>query len=184
MLKAIQTKADGILFRSRTEARWALFFSACHIKYQYEREGFHLEDGGLYVPDFYLPEYKCWVEIKGEEKDHETHVRKLRQVTDADGSFGFVFVGQPIEMKGTFVGNDSCDSGGGWYGQRLNAGIAIASKSLSMVVLVNDGRSDRSFYDHAWNYLEEVYQGDYRDQWFGSGVFDAAREVERVRFWK
>jgi hypothetical protein len=40
--KAIRTKYNGILYRSRTEARWAVFFDSLGIKYLYESEGFDL----------------------------------------------------------------------------------------------------------------------------------------------
>lgn len=64
--KAIQTEYRGILYRSRLEARWATFFYTLGIKFQYEHEGFDL-DGYRYLPDFYLQDLKCYVEIKGEK---------------------------------------------------------------------------------------------------------------------
>lgn len=63
MIKNIETEYKGIKFRSRLEARWAAFFDELQIHYQYEVEGFNI-DGTWYVPDFYLPDYSCWVEIK------------------------------------------------------------------------------------------------------------------------
>lgn len=63
MLKSIETEYNGIKFRSRLEARWAVFFDELQISYQYEVEGFDI-NGTWYVPDFYLPDYSCWVEIK------------------------------------------------------------------------------------------------------------------------
>jgi len=65
-LKAIQTKYDGYHFRSRLEARWAVFFNAAGIKYEYEKEGFKLP-AGSYLPDFWLPELNLWLEVKGSE---------------------------------------------------------------------------------------------------------------------
>ena len=67
MIKAIDTKYNGYKFRSRLEARWAVFFDEMGIKYEYESEGFELSDGTRYLPDFYLPELKCYVEIKHSE---------------------------------------------------------------------------------------------------------------------
>lgn len=64
-MKAIETIYNGYRFRSRLEARWAVFFDELGIKYQYELEGFKLSDGTLYLPDFYLPDLKFWVEVKG-----------------------------------------------------------------------------------------------------------------------
>lgn len=76
--RAIPTKYAGHLFRSRLEARWAVFFDALKISWQYEPQGYLV--GGLnaecypdvpsaqsrqYLPDFYLPQTETWVEVKG-----------------------------------------------------------------------------------------------------------------------
>lgn len=64
---AIQTEYAGYLFRSRLEARWAVFFDTLGFKWSYESEGF--EGGGArYLPDFYLQDIGCWVEVKGDPK--------------------------------------------------------------------------------------------------------------------
>jgi hypothetical protein len=65
-MKAIETFFDGYKFRSRLEARWACFFKTLGVKYEYEKEGFDL-DGVWYLPDFWLPDLQCWIEIKGQE---------------------------------------------------------------------------------------------------------------------
>ena len=52
MIKAIETIYDGYKFRSRLEARWAVFFKSLEIKYEYEPEGFMLPSGAKYLPDF------------------------------------------------------------------------------------------------------------------------------------
>ena len=51
-LKAIETRYAGCRFRSRLEARWAVFFDALSMKWQYEAQGFRLSDGTQYLPDF------------------------------------------------------------------------------------------------------------------------------------
>jgi hypothetical protein len=62
-LKAIETVYRGYRFRSRLEARWAVFFDALHISYEYEKEGYDL-DGLWYLPDFWLSRLELFVEIK------------------------------------------------------------------------------------------------------------------------
>lgn len=68
-MKPIETPYEGYRFRSRLEARWAVFFDALGIKWEYEKEGYELSRGHLsslyYLPDFWLPELDCWIEIKG-----------------------------------------------------------------------------------------------------------------------
>lgn len=55
IIKAIETKYKGYRFRSRLEARWAVFFGKMGIAWQYEMEGYELPSG-RYLPDFWLPE--------------------------------------------------------------------------------------------------------------------------------
>jgi hypothetical protein len=64
MIKAIETYYNGYRFRSRLEARWAVFFDAAGIKYEYEPQGYDLGDGLYYLPDFYIPDWDAFVEIK------------------------------------------------------------------------------------------------------------------------
>lgn len=69
MIKAIQTKYKGYHFRSRLEARWAVFFDALGIEWEYEPEGFELSDGTRYLPDFWLASHNpkskgSYVEVK------------------------------------------------------------------------------------------------------------------------
>jgi hypothetical protein len=67
-IKPIETVYNGYKFRSRLEARWAVFFDTAGIRYEYEREGFDLGTRAgrarWYLPDFWLPEHQLWVEIK------------------------------------------------------------------------------------------------------------------------
>lgn len=70
-IKAIQTEYKGYLFRSRLEARWAVFFDACGIEYEYEPEGYDLGNRLMYLPDFLLHDVDgrdggdLYVEVKG-----------------------------------------------------------------------------------------------------------------------
>jgi hypothetical protein len=64
-LVPIETRFDGYRFRSRTEARWAVFFKTAGIAYEYEKEGFDFGRLGRYLPDFWLPDLNIWFEVKG-----------------------------------------------------------------------------------------------------------------------
>ncbi len=74
-IKAIQTEYKGYLFRSRLEARWAVFFDFCGIEYEYEPEGYDLGNGLVYLPDFLLHGVdgrSCgdlYVEVQGQMTD-------------------------------------------------------------------------------------------------------------------
>lgn len=70
-MKPIETHYNGYRFRSRLEARWAVFFDAIGVEWEYEKEGYDLGDAGWYLPDFWLPRCNSigdstWVEVKSE----------------------------------------------------------------------------------------------------------------------
>jgi hypothetical protein len=98
-IRAIQTKYAGYHFRSRLEARWAVFFDRLEIKWEYEKQGYNLPYSGNYLPDFWLPEYKQWIEIKGaipamhwmpvEEEE------KIAELARETGHPSFLFFGLP-----------------------------------------------------------------------------------------
>lgn len=76
-IKPIETIYNGYRFRSRLEARWAVFFDTLGIQYEYEPEGFKLSDGTMYLPDFYLPAFDYYVEIKGFSKHLRNDLDKV-----------------------------------------------------------------------------------------------------------
>ncbi len=86
MLYAKPTTYNGITFRSRLEARWAVYFDCIGIKYEYEMERFDFNDGTSYLPDFYLPQVKMWAEVKPIEfdKNAEDLVDKLVWQTESE----------------------------------------------------------------------------------------------------
>lgn len=55
----------GAMFRSRYEVVVAKFLSKNDIEYEYERYWFPLIKT-VYIPDFYLPEYGVFLEVKGQ----------------------------------------------------------------------------------------------------------------------
>lgn len=61
----IPTFYRGQKFRSRLEARFAVFFDCLRCEWTYEPEGFSLPSGG-YLPDFFLPHVGSgvWLEVK------------------------------------------------------------------------------------------------------------------------
>lgn len=87
---AIETYYAGCRFRSRLEARWAVFFDALDIDWQYEPQGFEWsvdtydEDWTMstttvrWLPDFYLPATGTWVEVKG---SHDVLLADLKRIS-------------------------------------------------------------------------------------------------------
>lgn len=63
-IKAIETSYRGFRFRSRLEARWAVFFDAMKWAWRYEPQGYEF-GGETYLPDFWVPQLSGWIEVKG-----------------------------------------------------------------------------------------------------------------------
>lgn len=112
-MEVIQTYYNGYHFRSRLEARWAVFFDALGVKYEYEPEGFNLGRGRCYLPDFRV---KCWgtrghrdgpawdlyIEVKGHMTKEDA--LKIREFNDFDGDIGIknpVLIVDKIPAHGT-----------------------------------------------------------------------------------
>lgn len=106
-MAAIQTKYKGYRFRSRLEARWAVFFDALGVEWLYEPEGFDLAEAGLYLPDFYLPKVEngLWVEIKA-GMPTEVERKKMRALVNFTGKQGTFRCGEP--MNNTEIPTNCC----------------------------------------------------------------------------
>lgn len=89
-LHPIETIYNGYRFRSRLEARWAVFYDALGVRYEYEKEGFELGGAGRYLPDFWLPGLDCWVEIKGAHPSADER-RKAAALAESTGKRVFIF---------------------------------------------------------------------------------------------
>ena len=95
-IKAIETFYKGYHFRSRLEARWAVFFETLGIPWKYEVEGYERElpyGSGpkitRYLPDFFLP--KRWgdggvyVEVKGDKNALKKNWHEHAEMHDYGG---------------------------------------------------------------------------------------------------
>lgn len=70
-MKPIPTTYAGCRFRSRLEARWAVFFDQLKIDWQYEPQGY-VVGGRPYLPDFLLTTSGTWIEVKGSSEQLDT----------------------------------------------------------------------------------------------------------------
>jgi hypothetical protein len=93
-MEPIDTEFRGDLFRSRTEARWAVFFSEVEEEYKYEPQGFNL-NGTSYLPDFWLPDLEIWVEVKPDRDYTLEELQKAQLLSEESRSVVAVVCGQP-----------------------------------------------------------------------------------------
>lgn len=96
-IKAIQTRYKGYRFRSRLEARWAVFLDHAGLEWEYEPEGFELFDGTRYLPDFRIS--PLWfIEVKGQPIDDHDLLRAA-MLSSALEVYVSVVQGMPGDCK-------------------------------------------------------------------------------------
>lgn len=98
-IKPIETPYKGFLFRSRLEARWAVFMDVLGLKWKYENDGYDIE-GIKYLPDFFVNHpigiegWGFWVEIKPTPLN-DKEIEFFDNVARVTGHHTFVVTGQP-----------------------------------------------------------------------------------------
>jgi len=96
---AIGTLYDGYSFRSRNEAKWAVFFK--HMGLQYRYEPTDMFDGrSRILPDFYLQDLDVYLEVKHNgfsEDDRNGFLNKYSIVTAQTGTPCVIAYGDPRE---------------------------------------------------------------------------------------
>lgn len=122
IINAIPTEYNGITFRSRTEARWAVFLDVLKIKWEYEAEGYQLLSGS-YLPDFWVPEIDAFLEVKPEGAEEDRRWSELVALTNkrlfvtsgAPGSSHEMYGPNP-DWPATELAMYCADSADNWYG--------------------------------------------------------------------
>ena len=96
-INSIDTIYKDFKFRSRLEARWAVFFDALGLLWEYEKEGYEI-DGLRYLPDFWLPELECWIEIKGDTPGYVERIKAVKLCLRSRKDV-HIFVGAPYQSE-------------------------------------------------------------------------------------
>lgn len=63
--KAIPTTYNGRVYRSRLESNVAQMLDQLEIEFEFEPSSFLLDDGTHYMPDFWCPRIRLWIEVRG-----------------------------------------------------------------------------------------------------------------------
>lgn len=139
-MNAFETAYDDHRFRSRAEARWAVFFNAVGWQYEYEKESYDLR-GTWYSPDFFLPEIGYWLVVKDEEPT-EDEVTLYARLVEATGHPCLLAKGPPqareqlrlfavkdgnelLEGQQLYFADDRRNSGEFWLTSNNNGGFSI-----------------------------------------------------------
>jgi hypothetical protein len=113
-LKPIETSAFGRLFRSRLEARCAVFLEAMGLEWEYEPQGYDLPSG-CYLPDFKVydadkPGGFYWLECKGGVPTHQ-EVNLALELTDGSMTPCAFFTGKTMDKIRTCYITKFCSDG-------------------------------------------------------------------------
>lgn len=201
-IKAIETEYNGYRFRSRLEARWAVFFDNAGIKYEYEPEGFELEDGTMYLPDFYLPDLKVYAEVKGDPETGEDEIenKAVRFVGNGESNIHrLVILSNVPPTKGInchcvieYVPSCNCFGrmwgffrstmqNGGFDGPTRLSSLSIEMfgmpKSFMETSTLEDLLTSKRFSDHTVKEIISLYS-----QVYDKNIAGAYREARQARF--
>lgn len=120
-IPAIETEYRGYRFRSRREARWAVFLDVAGVTWEYEPEGYVLPDGVRYLPDFLITlknGRKFWLEIKGKFPDFG-EIAKCSGLADVTGLPAFLYFGDIAApgpgLSRTVSADEFYEAAGGGY---------------------------------------------------------------------
>jgi hypothetical protein len=160
MHKPIETEYNGYRFRSRLEARWAVFFDALEIKYQYEHEGYETSDDFYsekcrYLPDFYLPECGTFVEVKGVMD--ERSAKTLARIVDWASPMPYICDSADMEFDFDKQGKQGIDY------HKYAPGILL----LGDIPFIDHGHVFHKIIQHhkgiivKWSYFKRIYDGSY-----------------------
>lgn len=172
--RAITTRYKGYNFRSRLEARWAVFFDHLGIRWDYEPEGFELGNGLRYLPDFWLPDWKMWVEVKPAECDVAAAEKALRLAKH--GRYP-VFVSNGMPMNGGTLFTATSN------GPDLQGACEVdwAARDGNFIWLFTDKRKPDEGY-HCWGGAEVFTCLPSRKGMYTPGAPEALEAARGARF--
>lgn len=99
-LRTADAQYNGVLFRSRLEARWAVFLDRLHLRWQYEPEAFILPDGTPYAPTFLIhtpQNERRWICIKPAGVDSDPQFTAFKKAAEAGPIWPTLASGSPLD---------------------------------------------------------------------------------------
>ena len=190
-MKAIDTQYKGYNFRSRLEARWAVFFDALGLKWEYEPEGFELEDGTKYLPDFKVQypgrweeeKHYEWFEVKSSLKNmtREEWLKVLKFQKENGHSGIYILDGTP-DLKMYNVASDSIND---FYGCReeIDNLIELIANEKPFSVYDDFKRAGVALWSHKGRTWWDEYENFWDDRGWGQEDLEyACKKARSARF--
>lgn len=122
-------------FRSRTEARWAVVFDHSNMPWVYEPQGFFLPSGDVYIPDFWLPDWRMFAEVKPDGGDFGKALELAKSAPV------LLLEGSPEAMAYAVVGGE--DTSGCWS---FSDDAIRAGRSAKFEELISQHTRRTSYY--------------------------------------
>ena len=167
-IKPRETIYKGYRFRSRLEARWAVFLDSLGVEYEYEPEGFNLPGVGAYLPDFRVmchadrgadcKPYPLYIEVKGVMD--ETSAKKIKAFSWYDAFQDYPE--PPMNTEGMYLRNDPD------YQKRLSSWKKEAPKRYQALLIVSKIPNVQSVEDIS----DSRVMGSYDSMGFGLHPFN------------
>jgi hypothetical protein len=183
-MRAIETQYRGYRFRSRLEARWAVFLDTLGGDWRYETEGFEFEDGSRYLPDFWVPCPKFhsgdsgyWLEIKGQPPS-AAEIAKCQNLAQYSGHITLLAYG---DINAEHFGKYSFDpvrSQGRVVSVKVHHSEERDPAIERFFALLKHDPSKEPFYSH-WSLAERFWSGQ-KDGVFDQAAFESALVAARA----
>lgn len=184
MIKAIDTNYKGYKFRSRLEARVAVYLDALNASWQYEIEGYLLPVNGNYLPDFLVSSFpKCdrpfWLEVKA-VKPTLKEIYKLRELCVVTKTPGAFFVGSTTH-KGQQVSTFSAiaQHDGDYCGWHVED--AFKYIQVDLPVYIEDETAPTDFWDIHGKHMHRCWTTFYNCS-YDTNLKPAAKTALSARF--
>lgn len=174
MLKTKQVTYRGFRFRSTLEGRWAYFLDLLGVPWEYEKEAYDL-DGLTYIPDFWLPTYRAWVEIKGDLINDEVGnrtIEKCKRLACLSSRPVILAYRDPLDARCAVFGVQ-----GGFY---ADARITHCPECGDMAVVVN--REGRANYTLCQNKAQHTGKPMLISRDARRFIYEAALGARQARF--
>jgi hypothetical protein len=186
VIKAIETRYKGYRFRSRLEARWAVFFDAMGWQWEYEEQGYDLGGGVYYLPDFKVygedsnGDYNVfYFEVKAKDSElsesdkdkilkfaHACHDNKLTK-----GYGDFILLDGPPDKK-CFISAGEIASSRDWPYEPL---------WWAMDIVYRDGRPTFECYFNAIKKDRHLTYLDIEKTFNNTGIYVGVGPIEKAR---
>lgn len=126
-MRSMPALYKGQAFRSRLEARWACWYDLIGVRWVYEPDVIDLGNF-TYIPDFFLPDWQAWVEIKGEMISDEEGlhiVEKCRQLAIQSELLTILCFDQPYDPRCAVFYKGAMYAPAYWRMCRFCGGVAL-----------------------------------------------------------